>query len=70
MSEIVYTTTTCAAPTNKLRFVERESYTKNGESFIEPYKYKILQQYWGSANTEGEWRDVPIEKEFIDEEKS
>ena len=64
-------------PTNKLRFVERESYTKNGECFITPYTYRILQQWWESTNTinlgwtceipvgpsTGEWRDVPIEKE-------
>ena len=33
-------------PTPKLRFVERESYSKNGEHFAEPFKVRILQQWW------------------------
>jgi len=63
-------------PTNKLRFVERDCYIKNGESFNEPFKQKILQQWWTNEYTvnlgwgeipvgeeKGEWRDVPVEKE-------
>ena len=61
-------------PTPKLRFVERESYSKNGEHFVEPFKIRILQQWWDkgiadqytaaiAGNPSGEWRDVPIEKE-------
>jgi hypothetical protein len=57
-------------PTPKLRFVERDSYSKNGEHFVEPFKVRILQQWWipenadrTSAHYKGEWRDVPIEKE-------
>jgi len=63
-------------PTLKLRFVERDSYSKNGEHFVEPFKIRVLQQWWapfhkfhdGFGYTEqelkgGEWRDVPLEKE-------
>lgn len=55
-------------PTPKLRFVERESYSKNGEHFVQPFKVRILQQWWaveraGQITPTGEWRDVPIEKE-------
>ena len=61
-------------PTPRLRFVERDSYSKNGEHFAQPFKMKILQQWWESewdgawvTQTEfrptGEWRDVPVEKE-------
>ena len=58
-------------PTPKLRFVERDSYSKNGEHFTHPHKVKILQQWWDEEkwNEErtqilsGEWRDVPQEKE-------
>jgi len=57
-------------PTLKLRFVERDSYSRNGEHFREPHKVRILQQYWAPKDAEktqfhskGEWRDVPIEKE-------
>ena len=32
--------------TNKLRFVERDSYSKNGEHFTHPHKVCILQQWW------------------------
>ena len=32
--------------TNKLRFVERDSYSKNGEHFMHPHKVRILQQWW------------------------
>ena len=47
-------------PTNKLRFVEREN--KIGSMIA---TYKILQQWWEHTewNAEGEWRDVPVEKE-------
>ena len=64
-------------PTSKLRFVERDSYSRNGEHFVEPHKVRILQQWWqthatGATSTNGkdwtttyagEWRDVPVEKE-------
>ena len=60
-------------PTPKLRFVERDSYSKNGEHFVMPFKVRVLQQLWirdGSEPYEiwlqlkdGEWRDVPVEKE-------
>jgi hypothetical protein len=57
-------------PTNKLRFVERDCYIKNGESFVEPFKQRILQQWdhvsnfvGGKFQPQGEWRDVPVEKE-------
>jgi hypothetical protein len=33
-------------PTAKLRFVERDSYSKNGEHFTHPHKVRILQQWW------------------------
>ena len=59
-------------PTPKLRFVERDSYSKNGEHFVEPFKVRILQQWWEDEDRlfdvvtkaiKGEWRDVPVEKE-------
>ncbi len=63
-------------PTNKLRFIERDCYVKNGESFKEPFKQRVLQQWWapfknfhdgyGYTSLElkgGEWRDVPLEEE-------
>lgn len=61
-------------PTNRLRFVERESYVKNGEAFSHPFKYRVLQQWWeephvsiytedGEYVRKGEWRDVPLEAE-------
>jgi hypothetical protein len=37
-------------PTNKLRFVERDSYSKNGEHFTHPHKVRILQQWWEDGN--------------------
>ncbi len=64
--------------TNKLRFVERDSYSKNGEYFMHPHKVRILQQWWetssmGEVNlgfgsfpvgeVKGEWRDVLVEVE-------
>lgn len=33
-------------PTPKLRFVERDSYSRNGEHFTHPHKVRILQQWW------------------------
>jgi hypothetical protein len=59
-------------PTPKLRFVERDSYSHNGEHFREPHKVRILQQWWKVENVtdalhnnilDGEWRDVLLEKE-------
>jgi hypothetical protein len=53
-------------PTPKLRFVERDSYSRNGEHFREPHKVRILQQWWeynSGAIPNGEWRDVPLEAE-------
>jgi hypothetical protein len=53
-------------PTPKLRFVERDSYSRNGEHFTHPHKVRILQQWWeynSGAIPNGEWRDVPIEQE-------
>jgi hypothetical protein len=52
-------------PTPKLRFVERDSYSHNGEHFETPHKVHILQQWWGieEDHSIGEWRDVPLEEE-------
>lgn len=55
-------------PTPKLRFVERDSYSHNGEHFATPHKIRILQQWWaierdGQITPTGEWRDIPMEKE-------
>ena len=59
-------------PTPKLRFVERESHSRNGEHFVMPFKIRVLQQLWMPTNEpyeewlkvkDGEWRDVPLEKE-------
>lgn len=52
-------------PTNKLRFIERDCYVKNGESFQEPFKQKILQQWWASTLKfdGGQWKDIPLEEE-------
>lgn len=63
--------------TNRLRFVERDCYIKNGESFIEPFKLRVLQQWWedggwthvqtidgdGKFLKTGKWIDVPLEEE-------
>jgi hypothetical protein len=51
--------------TNKLRFVERDSYSKNGEHFTHPHKVKILQQWWASTLKfgGGQWKDIPLEEE-------
>lgn len=59
-------------PTNKLRFVERDCYVKNGEPLTYPFKQRVLQQLWESASeidiitgrhtsASAEWRDVPLE---------
>lgn len=52
-------------PTNKLRFVERNTNDPNA-----PRTLKILQQWWETESFDviygqisGEWRDVPVEKE-------
>jgi len=37
-------------PTNKLRFIERDCYVKNGESFKEPFKQRVLQQWWEAGD--------------------
>lgn len=52
-------------PTCKLRFVERDCYIKNGEAFREPFKQRVLQQWWASTIkvASGEWRDIPLEQE-------
>ena len=58
-------------PTAKLRFVERDSYSRNGEFFQHPHKETILQQWWedqefynqSTRKFHGEWRDVPLEQE-------
>ena len=55
-------------PTNKLRFVERDSYSHNDEHFALPHNVRILQQWWaverdGQIAPTGEWRDVPMEAE-------
>ncbi len=63
-------------PTQKLRFVERDSYSRNGEHFTHPHKIRVLQQWWAPFRTfsdgygyqteeqiGGEWRDVSLEQE-------
>lgn len=58
-------------PTNKLRFVERETRDPNNFRTI-----RILQQWWEATpsinigfgdimvgESKGEWRDVPVEQE-------
>ena len=56
-------------PTPKLRFVERKDFT---EDLANPRTLRILQQWWEIENItdalhnnilDGEWRDVPLEKE-------
>ena len=56
-------------PTPKLRFVERQDFT---EDVANPRTIRILQQWWEperniidmvAGKTQGEWRDVPLEKE-------
>ena len=36
--------------TPKLRFVERDCYSKNGEHFTHPFKQRVLQQWWEDPN--------------------
>jgi len=54
-------------PTPKLRFVERNKVIVNNEGFgAATTCVRILQQWWdfnSGAIPDGEWRDVPIEKE-------
>lgn len=53
-------------PTTRLRFVERDCYVKDGEAFQQPFKVRVLQQFWIVDNEfvfDGEWRDVPLEEE-------
>jgi len=54
-------------PTPKLRFVERDCYSRNGEHFLMPFQQRVLQQWYEWDVTyptqSGEWRDVPLEKE-------
>ena len=59
-------------PTPKLRFIERDSYSRNGEHFVMPLKIRVLQQWWVDTDEvfdtvtkdiRGEWRDVPLEEE-------
>ena len=59
-------------PTPKLRFVERDGpmmgFQRNpdGSETTMHQKIRILQQWWdfnSGAIPDGEWRDVPIEKE-------
>ena len=54
-------------PTPKLRFVERDD-----ETSWTPKTVRILQQWWEperniidmvAGKTQGEWRDIPLEKE-------
>jgi hypothetical protein len=54
-------------PTPRLRFVERDSYSRNGEHFSTPHKVRILQQWFAYdidyPATKGEWKDVPTLEE-------
>ena len=58
-------------PTNKLRWVERDCYVKDGEPLKEPIKKLVLQQWFefrpgvrlGHNDATGEWIAVQIEKE-------
>jgi hypothetical protein len=60
-------------PTAKLRFVERDAHISNPQGFGMIAKTIIvLQQWWGTDDAtdneirlelNGEWRDVPLEKE-------
>ncbi len=58
-------------PTPRLRFVERQHGYKSMSSgeFIGNTVH-VLQQWWqvastGQITTNGEWRDVPVEKEDV-----
>ena len=53
-------------PTNKLRFVSKIVFFDKQTNFAKTEK--VLQQWWaverdGQQTPDGEWRDVPIEKE-------
>jgi len=54
-------------PTPKLRFVERNKIIVNDQgSGAATTRVRILQQWWeynSGAIPNGEWRDVPVEKE-------
>ena len=55
-------------PTNKLRFIQRETQIFLGEDTYTYRMIKILQQWWdyednGWLQPVGEWRDVPMEIE-------
>ena len=55
-------------PTNKLRFIQRETQIFLGEDTYTYRMIKILQQWWdhednGWSQPVGEWRDVPMEIE-------
>ena len=59
-------------PTPKLRFVEREVRIYICEGIARCEQHKILQQWWQvediayawhTNGRDGEWRDVPLEKE-------
>jgi hypothetical protein len=52
-------------PTPKLRFVERDFITGFTGRGATVQVTRILQQWWEHTewDAEGEWRDVPIEKE-------
>ena len=64
-------------PTPKLRFVERDSYSRNGEFFSHPHKVTILQQWWEDRSTDmyypdgnGKWVDIPVEAEDFTKNKT
>ena len=53
-------------PTPRLRFVERtETISTHTDGSTIGKRVSILQQWWEQTewNSEGEWRDVPVEKE-------
>ena len=53
-------------PTTWFRYIERDCYSSNGEHFTHPHRVRILQQWWRleEDHTIGEWRDIPLEKEY------
>jgi hypothetical protein len=52
-------------PTTRFRYIERNSYEKDGDFFIPTNRVRILQQWWGIEEdlSIGEWRDIPLEIE-------
>lgn len=55
-------------PTPKLRYVEREQRNYWSEGIAHVTIIKVLQQWFaversGQITPEGEWQDVPLEKE-------